>query len=122
MVELSRAEPVLTAVVEALAQLGFVDPAAADRTGDLEDVVLRAVREVRLFPVPEPTGSVRGDLLALLHRWRSCPTRDERAVRVLLGAADWCPRIREAACTALDRSLATAVSAILARAGDDRPT
>ncbi|MGY1620471.1 hypothetical protein ACI797_27335 [Geodermatophilus sp. SYSU D00691] len=115
-------EPLLPAVVAALVELGYDVPAAASGSADLEEVVLRAVDGLRLFAAPAPTGSVRSDLLALVQRWRGCPTREERAVRVLLAAEEWCPRLAEATRAALDRSLTAAVDVVVARAGADRPS
>jgi len=113
--------PLLPAVAAALAELGFEELSGVTPDTDLEDAVLEAVRGVRLFAEPDPTGSVRQDLLALLQRWLGGPTRDERAIGVLLGAAEWYPRIREATCDALDRPLAASVCAILLRAADRPP-
>jgi hypothetical protein len=108
----------LAAVAAALADLGFGGLLGAASRIDLEDAVLEAVRGVQLFPELKPTGSVRYDLLTLMQRWLGGLTRDERAMGVLLGAAEWYPRIREATFDALDRPLAAAVCAILRRAAE----
>lgn len=113
--------PVLTAVAEVLADLGLAELAGAADGADVEDAVLRAVGRVRLFSPPMPTGSVRQDLLGLVQRWLGCPTRDERAMAVLLSAAHWHPRIRAAIHEALDLSLAASLTVILGRATNDGP-
>jgi|tagenome__1003787_1003787.scaffolds.fasta_scaffold19971230_2 hypothetical protein len=114
--------PVLTAVADALAHLGYNQICQAADTSNLEDAVVRALHPVRLLVPPEPTGSMREDLLGLLQHWLRCPTRQEQAIGVLLNAAAWHPSLHEAVAEALDRSLATALSASLTRAIDDRPS
>jgi hypothetical protein len=122
----------LTAALEALAHLGHAGLTVAEiraRAGaagslvedaDLEDIAVIAMQRVRLFRAPEPTGSLRADLRALLDPWLGPRGPDERAVAALLSAAEWSPRLGAAVRDAFDRPLAQAVGTLLARALADR--
>jgi AcrR family transcriptional regulator len=83
---------------------------------DIEDIVVIALAQVRLFPVPEPMGSLRADLHALLGPWVGPRGPAERAVAAVLSAAEWNPRLKAAVVEAFDRPLAQAVGTLLARA------
>ncbi len=50
-------------------------------------LVREAVSRFDLVPVPDDTGSLRGDLLALLERWTRSLDRQERATASIVGAA-----------------------------------
>ncbi|TFV90096.1 hypothetical protein E4P40_07715 [Blastococcus sp. CT_GayMR20] len=122
---------VLCAVLSALAELGHAGltleeiQARAGAAGqgleqsDLDEVVVVALQHVRLFPVPEATGSLRGDLLRLLETWLGNRGPDERVIAAVLSAAEWNPGLRVAVIEAFDRPLAQAVGALLARATGD---
>ncbi len=83
--------------------------------GDLEDVVVIALQRVRLYSAPPSTGSLRGDLCALVRPWLGFRSPDERAVAAVLSAAEWNPRLKAAVADAFDRPLAEAVGTLLAR-------
>jgi hypothetical protein len=93
---------VLRAVLEVLAERGYQGVtaevvavragAAAEALGespDIDDLVITALSGVELFGVPPATGSLRGDLRALLNPWRNPRTADEMAVAAVLSAAEW---------------------------------
>lgn len=119
---------VLCATLRVLADLGYAGLTVSEiqaRAGaagalledtDLEDLAVMALQRVRLFSAPEPTGSLRGDLQALLRPWLRSRGPDERAVAAVLSAAEWSPRLRVAVAEAFDRPLAQAVGTLLARA------
>ncbi len=120
---------VLFAVLDALVEFGYDgltlneircrSGSAArglDASVDLEGLLVLALQHVRLFPSIEPTGSLRDDLQALLRPWLHSRSRDERAIAAVLSAAEWNPRISQAAHEALDRPLAQAVATVLAPA------
>jgi AcrR family transcriptional regulator len=123
---------VLSAALEALADLGCAGLTVAEiqaRAGaagalveeaDLEAIVVVAMQRVRLFREPEPAGSLRADLRALLDPWLGPRGPDERAVVALLSAAECSPRLRAAVQDAFDRPLAQAVGTLLARALAER--
>jgi hypothetical protein len=123
-----RSQPVLTAALDLLAQWGHAGLTLQEiqaRSGaagvlieeaDLEDIVVIALQRVRLFSAPEPTGSLRADLHALLRPWLGTRGPDERAVAAVLSAAEWNPRLKTAVVEAFDRPLAQAVGTLLARA------
>ncbi|MGY1808157.1 TetR/AcrR family transcriptional regulator [Blastococcus sp. SYSU D00669] len=119
----------LRAVLDALGEHGYeglTTDAVALRAGpaagalgdraDLEELVVAALSGVELFAEPPVTGSLAGDLRALLAGWRGPRTTDEMAVAAVLSAAEWHPPLREAAGLALDRPLARALGAVLSRA------
>jgi hypothetical protein len=119
---------VLTAALDVLARLGHAGLTLQEiqaRCGaagvlieeaDLEDIVVIALQGVRLFSAPEPTGSLRTDLHALLRPWLGPRGPNERAVEAVLSAAEWNPRLKTAVVEAFDRPLAQAVGTLLARA------
>jgi AcrR family transcriptional regulator len=130
-------QPVLRAALDLLAQCGYAglslqeiqarsraagflseqeDLEDVEDLDVLEDIVVIALAQVRLFPVPEPMGSLRGDLHALLSPWLGPRGPDERAVAAVLSASEWNPRLRTAVVEAFDRPLAQAVGTLLARA------
>jgi hypothetical protein len=93
--------------------------AAAGALGDspdVEELVITAISGVELFGVPPSTGSLRGDLRALLNPWRNPRTADEMAVAAVLSAAEWHAPLKAAAAAALDRPLARAIGTVLNRA------
>jgi Tetracyclin repressor-like, C-terminal domain len=120
---------VLRAVLDALADHGYegvTSDAIAVRAGpaaaalgdspDIDELVISAISGVELFGVPESTGSLRGDLRALLGPWRNPRTADEMAVAAVLSAAEWHPHLKAATTSALDRPLAQAIGTVLSRA------
>jgi Tetracyclin repressor-like, C-terminal domain len=120
---------VLRAVLDALVDHGYegVTPdVIAVRAGtaavalgdspDIDELVMTAVSGVELFGVPPSTGSLRGDLRALLSPWRNPRTADEMAVAAVLSAAEWHAPLKAAATEALDRPLAQAIGTVLNRA------
>jgi hypothetical protein len=133
-------QPVLSAALDLLAQCGYAgltlqeiqarsraagvlseeEDLELTETGEdldvLEDIVVIALAQVRLFTAPEPMGSLRADLHALLASWLGPRGPDERAVAAVLSAAEWNPRLRTAVVEAFDRPLAQAVGTLLARA------
>ena len=121
---------VLRAVLEALVDHGYegVTPeaialraglaAALEEYPDIDELVITAISGVELFGAPPATGSLRGDLRAMLNPWRNPRTADEMAVTAVLSAAEWHPPLKAAAARALDRPLAQAVGAMLSRAAE----
>jgi hypothetical protein len=122
---------VLRAVLDLLAERGYEGVtaevvavragAAAEALGespDIDDLVVTALSAVELFGVPPATGSLRGDLRALLNPWRNPRTTDEMAVAAVLSAAEWHPPLKAAAARALDRPLAQALGTLLTRERD----
>jgi hypothetical protein len=119
---------VLDATLRALTELGYAGLTVSEiqaRAGvagalledtDLEDLTIAALQHVRLFSAPEPTGSLQGDLRALLRPWLGSRGPDEWAVAAVLSAAEWNPRLRVAVAEAFDRPLAQAVGTLMARA------
>jgi hypothetical protein len=101
-------------VAEVRARAGAAGPGLGD-SPDLEALVIAALKEVRLFPAPEPTGQLRQDLRKLLNPWRRAPSPDERAIAAVLSVAVWRPRLKVALYEAFDRPLMHAVAAIVAR-------
>lgn len=82
---------------------------------DLDDLVVIALQHVRLFDVPEPTGSLRGDLESLLRPWLGGRRFEDKVIAGLLSAAEWDGKLRDAVHDSFDRPLAQAVGAVLAR-------
>jgi AcrR family transcriptional regulator len=76
-----------------------------------------AVGQFTLVPVPEDTGSLRGDLMRLVERWTRPLDRQERAAASLVGAARHEEELRAGLDVALVRPLAAAVTEIGNRAG-----
>jgi hypothetical protein len=122
---------VLRAVLDVLAERGYqgiTSEAIAVRAGaaaetlgdslDVEELVITALSGVELFGVPPATGSLRGDLRALLNPWRNPRTADEMAVAAVLSAAEWHGPLKAAATRALDRPLARALGTLLSRERD----
>jgi hypothetical protein len=120
---------VFRAVLEALAEHGYDEltpEAIAVRAGfaaealgedpDIDELVITALSGVELFGVPASTGSLRGDLRALLAPWRNPRTADEMAVAAVLSAAEWHAPLKVAAAQALDRPLAQVLGTLLTRA------
>jgi AcrR family transcriptional regulator len=79
-------------------------------------LVREAVSRFDLVPVPDDTGSLRGDLLALLDRWSRPLDRQERAAASIVGAARFDDDLRAGLDAALSRPLTAAVTAIGRRA------
>lgn len=74
-----------------------------------------AVGRFTLVSTPEDTGSLRGDLEALISRWTQPLDREERAAASLVGAARHHEDLRAGLDTALVEPLAAAVTEIGAR-------
>jgi hypothetical protein len=119
----------LQAVLDALADSGYEALSVEEiqhrvsRVGgvlgmpvDLEHLVATAIEQVRLFRTPEPSGSLKGDLLILLRPWLAGQDRQARAVGAVFSASQWSPRLQEAVIEALDRPLKQALGVILSRA------
>ncbi len=79
-------------------------------------MVREAVSQFQLVPVPADTGSLRGDLLALLARWSRPLDREERATASIVGAARFDDDLRAALDAAIGRPLTAAVTALGERA------
>jgi AcrR family transcriptional regulator len=79
-------------------------------------MVREAVSRFDLVPVPADTGSLRGDLLALLERWTQPLDRQERATASIVGAARFDDDLRAALDAALGRPLTGAVTELGQRA------
>ena len=122
---------VLRAVLDVLAERGYhgltleavalragAAAEALDDSADLDELVITALSGVELFGVPPATGSLRGDLRALLSPWRNPRTADEMAVAAVLSAAEWHAPLKDAAKRALDRPLAQALGTLLSRERD----
>ena len=75
-----------------------------------------AVSRFDLVPVPEDSGSLRGDLLALLECWTEPLSRHERAVAAIVGAARFDDDLRAALDAALVQPLTAAVTELGQRA------
>jgi hypothetical protein len=91
---------------------------AARALGSLPEVdalVTAALSSIELLQPPLPTGSLRGDLRALVRPWRNRRTRDELIVGSVLSAALHRPELGEAIALALDRPVARAVGTVLSR-------
>jgi len=71
-----------------------------------------AVSRFSLVHVPEDTGSLRGDLLCLVDRWRLPLDREERAAASIVGAARHEEDLRAGLDEALVRPLTAAVAQI----------
>jgi Tetracyclin repressor-like, C-terminal domain len=132
--ESPSSRPALRAVLDALVEHGYegltpeaiavrAGPAAAalPAAPDVDELVITALDGVELFDVPPGTGSLRGDLRALLNPWRNQRSADEMAVAAVLSAAEWHPALRAAVTHALDRPLARATGAVLTRALGNAP-
>ncbi len=125
----------LRAVLEALVDHGYAGvtretialragaaAAALGEDPDIEDLVATAISGVELFGTPPSTGSLRGDLRALLNPWRSPRTADEMAVAAVLSDAEWHAPLKAATAQALDLPLAQALGTVLSRAaGGEAP-
>jgi len=122
---------VLRAVLDVLAERGYhgltVDAVAVragaaaealDEDTDVDDLVVAALAGIELFGAPQATGSLRGDLRALLNPWRNPRTADEMAVAAVLSAAEWHAPLKAAAMRALDRPLAQTLGTLLMRERD----
>ena len=79
-------------------------------------MVREAVSRFDLVPVPRDTGSLRGDLLALLERWTQPLDQQERATASIVGAARFDDDLRAGLDTALGRPLTAAVTELGQRA------
>ena len=77
-----------------------------------------AVGRFTLVTVPEGTGSLRGDLEALVDRWTRPLDREERAAASLVGAARHHEELRAGLDAALVQPLAAAVREIGARSAE----
>ena len=79
-------------------------------------LVRQAVSRFDLVPVPDDTGTLRGDLLSLLDRWTRPLDREERAAAAIVGAARFDDDLRAGLDSALVRPLTAAVNEIGQRA------
>ena len=79
-------------------------------------MVREAVSRFDLVPMPDDTGSLRGDLLALLERWTRPLDRQERATASIVGAARFDDDLRAALDAAIGRPLTAAVTELGQRA------
>jgi len=79
-------------------------------------MVREAVSRFDLVPMPDDTGSLRGDLLALLERWTRPLDRQERATASIVGAARFDDDLRAALDAAIGRPLTAAVTGLGQRA------
>jgi AcrR family transcriptional regulator len=79
-------------------------------------MVREAVSRFDLVPVPDDTGSLRGDLLALLARWTEPLNRQERATASIVGASRFDDDLRAALDAALGQPLTAAVTELGQRA------
>jgi AcrR family transcriptional regulator len=77
-----------------------------------------AVGRFTLVDLPEDAGSLRGDIAALVTRWQSPLSREERAAASLVGAARHDEDLRAGLDAALVQPLAVAVGEIGARAAE----
>ncbi len=79
-------------------------------------LVREAVSRFDLVPLPDDTGSLRGDLLALLEPWTRPLDRPERATASIVGAARFDDDLRGALDAAIGRPLTAAVTELGQRA------
>jgi AcrR family transcriptional regulator len=86
------------------------------RWASMPVLVREAVSRFHLVPVPEDSGSLRGDLLALLDRWTRPLDRHERATASIVGAARFDDDLRAALDTAVAEPLTGAVTELGRRA------
>jgi AcrR family transcriptional regulator len=86
------------------------------RWASMPVLVREAVSRFHLVPVPDDTGSLRGDLLALLDRWTRPLDRHERATASIVGAARFDDDLRAALDTAVADPLTGAVTELGQRA------
>lgn len=101
-------------VQELRSRSGLAEPALDDDL-DLDALMIVALEHVRVLAAPPPTGSLEGDLQALLEHWRVPRTRDELVLTAVLSAAEWNPHLKQAVAETLDRQVAQAVGAVLGR-------
>jgi AcrR family transcriptional regulator len=125
-------EPLLAVAVDSLAEDGWsrlnsdriAARARAGKAGiyrrwpSMPVMVREAVSRFELVPVPADTGSLRGDLIALLERWALPLDRKERATASIVGAARFDDDLRAALDAALGRPLTAAVTELGQRALD----
>ncbi|GHE11462.1 TetR/AcrR family transcriptional regulator [Klenkia taihuensis] len=126
----------LDGAVELVAERGYsrLNPEVlAARTGAGKAAIYRrwrtmpalltdALDGVRLVRTPPDTGSLRGDLAALLHPFTRSPDVLEQAVASVLGLAHHSPELRASLDRALVAPLREAVAAVCEReAGRGRP-
>ena len=88
------------------------------RWASMPAMVREAVSAFHLVPLPDDTGSLRGDLLALLERWTRPLDREERATASIVGAARFDDDLRAGLDVAVGRPLTAAVTTIGQRALD----
>ena len=79
-------------------------------------MVREAVSRFDLVPMPEDTGSLRGDLLALLERWTLPLDREERATASIVGASRFDDDLRAGLDVAIGQPLTAAVTELGQRA------
>ena len=79
-------------------------------------MVREAVSRFDLVPMPEDTGSLRGDLLALLERWTRPLDREERATASIVGASRFDDDLRAGLDVAIGQPLTAAVTELGQRA------
>jgi AcrR family transcriptional regulator len=79
-------------------------------------LVREAVSRFDLVPMPDDTGSLRGDLLALLERWTRPLDRQERATASIVGASRFDDDLRAGLDAAIGQPLTAAVTELGQRA------
>ena len=92
--------------------------AAVYRRWSTTEVLLgKAVGSCRPVPAGPDTGSLRGDLVALLAPWTRPLDRDERALAAVLGQARHSPELRAGLDIAVVQPLGLAVAAVVEQHG-----
>jgi AcrR family transcriptional regulator len=86
------------------------------RWASMPSLVREAVSRFDLVPEPDDTGSLTGDVQALVRRWTLPLDREERAVASIVGAARHDDDLQAGLDAALSRPLASAVAEIGHRA------
>jgi AcrR family transcriptional regulator len=86
------------------------------RWSSMPVLVREAVSRFDLVPLPDDTGSLRGDLLALLDRWTRPLDRQERATASIVGAARFDDDLRAGLDAAIGRPLTAAITELGQRA------
>jgi hypothetical protein len=122
------ARRVLEAVLDIVAEAGFegltgdeviarAGPAgrALGTLPELDALVSAALDRIQVVRAPQPSGSLREDLRALLRPWRGPRTRDEVIIAAVLSAAERRPILMEAVHEALDSPVSQAIGAVLSR-------
>jgi len=86
------------------------------RWSSMPVMVRDAISRFELVPLPQDTGSLRGDLVALLERWTRPLDRQERATASIVGAARFDDDLRAGLDAAVGRPLTAAVTTLGQRA------